>query len=64
MIHDELKTDLYTAMKEKDAFRSSVLRYLLSQIKNKEIELRAEDQELTDEDVLKIMKRQMKQRIM
>ena len=62
MILDALNTDLYTAMKEKDQFKAGVLRYLIAQIKNKEIELRGNGEELTDEHVLRVIKKQIKQR--
>jgi uncharacterized protein len=62
VIYEDLKKDLYSAMKEKDAFKSGVLRYLISHIKNKEIELRTEGRELIDEDILKVIKKQIKQR--
>ena len=62
MILDALNTDLYTAMKEKDQFKAGALRYLIAQIQNKEIELRGSDEELTDEQILRVIKKQIKQR--
>lgn len=62
MILDELKKDLISAMKEKAALKVSVVRFLISAIKNKEIELKASSEHLTDEHVLKVLKKQIKQR--
>ncbi len=62
MIRDVLNTDLYTAMKNKDSFKTEALRYLLAQIKNKEIEVRAGGAEFTDDEIMKVFKKQMKER--
>lgn len=59
---DELNHKLYEAQKDKDTLRISVLRLLISAIKNKEIELRPQDQELTDEAIAGVIQKQMKQR--
>ncbi len=61
MILDNLKSLVIDYTKAKDVERLSVLRYFLSLIKNKEIELRPQHQELTDEIVFKVLKKQMKQ---
>lgn len=47
------------AMKNKEAMRVKVLRFVSSAIKNKEIELRPK--ELTDEDTISVLKKQIKQ---
>ena len=62
-MYERLKQDLYAAQKERDALKVSVLRYLISAIKNKEIELRTSSEVLSDEHVLKLIKKQIKQRI-
>ena len=62
MIINTLKTKLYEAQKAQDALKVGVLRYLLSQITNKEIELRPQGKELDDETVLKVFDKQIKQR--
>ncbi len=49
------------AMKEKDVLTLSTIRFLLAQIQNAEIEARG--QGLKDEDVLKIIAKQVKQRM-
>ena len=62
MILDILKKDMIAAQKSKEADKLLVLRYLLSQIKNYEIELKAEGKSLEDEHILLVMKRQIKRR--
>ncbi|MBN1162135.1 GatB/YqeY domain-containing protein [Patescibacteria group bacterium] len=49
-------------MKSNDTLRLSVLRYLLAQIKNKEIDLRTSKEELGDAHVAKILKKELKKR--
>src|SRR3989344_8633705 len=63
MILDTLKTDLIEAMKAKEALKLVVIRYLLSEIKNKEIELRPQNQELNDGHIVKLLRKQVKKRI-
>jgi uncharacterized protein len=58
-IAERLVSDLGTAMREKDAQRRDVLRYLRSEVKNAEIE---KGRELTDDEVLQVIQRQIKQR--
>ena len=62
MVIDELKSRLPQYMKNKDTLRLGVLRYLLSHIKNKEIELRTSEEDLGDEHVAKIIKKEIKKR--
>lgn len=62
MILDQLKTRLIDYSKAGDATRLGVLRYFLSVVKNKEIELRPLKQELTDEVVFKVLRKQIKDR--
>ena len=56
---EQITKDLTNAMKEKDAFRLSVLRMLKSSLKNEEINKKAP---LTDEEVLGVIKKQVKTR--
>ncbi len=63
MILTELQHKLINAQKAKDDFRVSVLRYLLAGVKNKEIELRPLKKELGDEDILGVIKKQIKKRL-
>ncbi len=57
-----LKKKLFEFQKNNDALRLSVLRYLLAEVQNKEIEYRAEGKEITDEDLAKIIQKQIKRR--
>lgn len=58
-ILDQINTDLKTAMKSGDKFRTETLRNLKSAIKYAEIEIQTA---LTDEDVLAVIAKQAKQR--
>jgi len=55
---EKIRQDLTTAMKADDKVRVSVLRMLLAALHNEEIELR---RELRDEDVARILHREIKQ---
>ena len=63
MILNILQLKLIEAQKAGDAAGLEVLRYLLAQIKNREIELRPAGKEMNDEEVLKVINKQIKQRI-
>lgn len=56
---EKVTRDLTEAMKNKDAFRLSVLRMLKSALKNEEINKKSP---LTDDEVLAIIKKQVKTR--
>ena len=56
---EKVNSDLVTAMKEQDKFRTSVLRMLKSALKNEEINKKSP---LTDDEVLAIIKKQVKTR--
>jgi len=58
---DQINNDLKQAMRDKDAFRLSVLRMLLAALKNKKIEL-GQDEVLTDEVVTSVIKTEIKKR--
>ena len=62
MIIDELKKNLVPYQKSGDSERLSVLRFFLSQVQNKEIELRPQNQTLTDEIVFKVLRKEVKNR--
>lgn len=59
-LKQQILDDTKTAMKAKEMDRVSTLRFLTSAIKNKEIEVRPN--ELTDEDVLTVLRKSVKQR--
>lgn len=62
MIIDDLRSKLIEYQKARDALRLGVLRFFFSQVKNKEIELKSQQKELTDEDVFKVLKKEIKNR--
>ncbi len=59
MLIDRLTEDMKAAMKARDAARLGVLRMTLSEIKNARIEKGAD---LTDEDVIQVIRRAVKKR--
>jgi len=62
-LKEKINNDIKEAMKAKDADRLSTLRMVMSVIKNAEIEKRVKDNaELTDEEVVKIMRKENKKR--
>jgi len=58
-LKEKIFSDLKSAMKERKTETVSVLRMLLSQIHNEEIEKKSE---ISDEEVLKIIKKELKKR--
>ncbi len=58
-LKDRLKNDLKEAMKSKDTFKRDVVRFLMSAIKQVEVD---ERRELNDEDIQRIIQKSVKQR--
>lgn len=58
MLTAKLQVDQLTALKSGDKKKLNTLRYILAQIKNKEIEKKAD---LTDEEVVQILRKQNKE---
>ncbi|WP_457595140.1 GatB/YqeY domain-containing protein [Hydrogenimonas sp.] len=58
-LKERLQSDLKTAMKEKDTFKRDVIRFVMSAIKQIEVD---ERKELTDADIEAILVKQIKQR--
>jgi len=58
-VFDKIKKDLVNSMKEQDKFRLSVLRMLKSALQAEEINKKSE---LTDDEVLAVIKKQVKVR--
>ncbi len=56
-IREQIQADMYAALKEKMADRVSVLRGVMSDIKNQEIDKKAE---LTDAEVVVLIRKQVK----
>jgi uncharacterized protein len=62
-LHQKIEEDLKVALKSGDKQAAGVLRFLISAIKNHQIEIKAKDEKyLADEEVLAVVKRQAKQR--
>ena len=61
-IQQQISDDTKSAMREKDAVKLTVLRGLSSAISNKVIDLRQSEQELLEEDVIKIVGSEAKKR--
>ncbi len=61
---ETIKTDLKTALKEKQSFTTGVLRLLLSVFHNKEIEKKGKglEPQLSDEEIIEILSREVKKR--
>ena len=59
MLSAEIRNDLNAARRERDKLRTTVLTTMLSEIRNREIEVQ---HELTDEEVVEVVNRQIKRR--
>ncbi len=62
MLFQQILSDLTKAMKEKDAVRVSAIRMLISSIRNKEIALLKKDAGLSDEEVIHVIRSEVKKR--
>jgi len=62
MLLDSLRTKLIEYQKSKAEIEVSTLRLLISELKNKEIELKGAGKEVSSEDEFKILKKQIKNR--
>ena len=58
-LKEQLKNDLKEAMKAKDIFKRDVIRFLMSALKQVEVD---ERRELSDEDIQKLIQKSVKQR--
>lgn len=61
-MREKLNAALKESLKAKDALRLSTLRLILAAAKDREIALRGEDKSLTDDDILQIMQKMIRQR--
>ena len=59
-LEDKISQDYVRAMKDRDSLKSSVLSFLRAQIKNVKIDKRVE--KIADEDIITVVKKQIKQR--
>lgn len=62
MVLDELQKKVFEYSKARDSLRLSVLRFLISDLKNREFELRQEGKDLTADEAVRIAQKQMKKR--
>ena len=62
MLLDKLSVSLKEAMKSKDELKTSVLRMMLTAIHNREIEKKSKGQQLTDDDVFDVLRKEVKKR--
>jgi uncharacterized protein YqeY len=62
IINDKIKEELKTAMKAKDVEKRDVLRMIDSMIKNVEIEKGKREEGLSDEEILEVLMKAVKQR--
>lgn len=60
-LFDKINEDLKQAMRDRDAFRLSVLRMLVAALKNKKIEM-GQDTEMSDDLILSVLKSEVKKR--
>ncbi len=61
MLIDLIKKDLISALKEKNVLKTSTVRFLISKINYKQIEVKSEGRELSDADVVAVIKKLIKQ---
>lgn len=59
MLRQQIMEDMKIAMKAHDSLRLGVIRYIYSEIKNREIDAK---HELTDEEVIELLRKEVKRR--
>src|SRR3989338_4510 len=62
MLLEKLQTDSIDALRKGNKPRLSTLRLLISEVKNSQIDIVAEGREMTDDDVLKVLSKELKKR--
>ncbi|HET9904515.1 MAG TPA: GatB/YqeY domain-containing protein [Xanthobacteraceae bacterium] len=62
MLREKINEDLKTSMKAKDERRVSTLRMINAAIKNAEIEARGQGKQLSDDDLMGLLQKMVKQR--
>ncbi|MCH7883230.1 GatB/YqeY domain-containing protein [Patescibacteria group bacterium] len=62
MLKQKLEDDLKTTLKAGDSLRVSTLRLVLAAVANREIELGKKDVGLSDEEILKVLRSEVKKR--
>lgn len=58
-LRHQLTEDMKSAMRARDQIRLDTVRFVLSQVKNAEIDLK---REMTDEEIIKLLKKEVKNR--
>jgi uncharacterized protein YqeY len=61
-LYQKIQDEVIVALKAKEELKASTLRYLISAIKNRIIELRPLNKELDDSEVISLISKQIKQR--
>ncbi|NCS32454.1 GatB/YqeY domain-containing protein [bacterium] len=62
MIRDTIKSDVITALKAGEKEKASFLRVLVSEMQMLELTLKSQNKELTDDDALTVLKKEVKRR--
>jgi hypothetical protein len=62
MLSEKINSSLKEAMMKKDGFKTSVLRMMIAAIHNREIEKKGKGQELNDDDVMDVLRKEAKKR--
>ncbi len=62
MLLQKISNDLQQAMKQKDALRVSALRMFIAAIRNKEISLEKKDAGLSEEEIMQVIRTEVKKR--
>lgn len=62
-LHQQIESELKSALKSANMEKAGILRFLISAIKNHQIEIKAKGEEyLKDEEIITVLRRQVKQR--
>ena len=61
-IREQLMADLKQAMLAKESAKVTTIRFIQSEIKNKEISVRTENRDLTEDEVLDVLNKEAKKR--
>lgn len=62
MLTEKLTSSLKEAMIKKDDFKTSVLRMIIAAVHNREIEKKGKGQEINDEDIMDVLRKEVKKR--
>ncbi len=62
MLLEKISSSLKEAMINKDSFKTSVLRMVIAAVRNKEIEKKGKGQDMTEDDVIDVLRKEIKKR--